>query len=209
MKALKKLIALLLNCLSYFIPIRLYILCKSKIYNHWILRQIGVVGANVNISLDCTLVGGKYIIIKKGTFIAAHVTLTAWDNYLNQRFTPKIEIGKNVSFGEYNHITCINSIRIGDGVLTGRWVTITDNSHGRFEDDQLGIVPAFRPMISKGPTIIGDRVWIGDKATILPGVTIGESCIVAANTVVTKDIPPFSLVAGNPAKIIKQIDGNI
>lgn len=209
MKALKKLIGLMLNCLSYFIPMKLYILCKRRIYNQWILRQIGVVEDNVNISLDCTLVGGKYIFIKKGTFIAAHAVITAWDNYLNQRFTPKIEIGENVSLGEYNHITCINSIKIGDGVLTGRWVTITDNSHGRFEDDQIGINPAFRPMFSKGPTIIGDRVWIGDKATILPGVTIGESCIVAANTVVTKDIPPFSLVAGNPAKIIKQIDGNI
>ncbi len=51
--------------------------------------------------------------------------------------------------------------------------------------------------------MIGDNVWIGDKATILAGVKIGECAVIAANAVVTKDIPPYSVAAGNPAKIIK------
>ena len=61
-------------------------------------------------------------------------------------------------------------------------------------------------MTSKGPVIIGDNVWIGDKATILGGVTIGESVIIAANSVVTKDVPPYSVVAGIPAKVIKKMN---
>lgn len=65
--------------------------------------------------------------------------------------------------------------------------------------------PLFRPLFSKGPVIIGKNVWIGDKATILPGVTIGDGSIIGANSVVTKDVPAYSVVAGNPAKIIKTI----
>lgn len=52
--------------------------------------------------------------------------------------------------------------------------------------------------------IIGNNVWIGDKATILPNVSIGNGAIIAANSVVTKDVPEYCIVAGNPAKIIKQ-----
>ena len=59
--------------------------------------------------------------------------------------------------------------------------------------------------ISK-PVKIGDRVWIGIAATILPGVTIGENSIVAAGAVVTKDVPPNTIVAGNPAKVVKKLD---
>ena len=63
--------------------------------------------------------------------------------------------------------------------------------------------PLKRPIVSKGPVRIGDNVWIGDKATILPNVSIGNGAIIAANAVVTKDVPPYSVAAGNPAKIIK------
>ena len=65
-----------------------------------------------------------------------------------------------------------------------------------------------REVISKGAVIIGKNVWIGDKATVLPGVTIGDSVIIGANSVVTKDIPAYSIVGGNPAKIIKTLQEN-
>ncbi|MBR4243334.1 MAG: hypothetical protein IKR98_05525 [Bacteroidaceae bacterium] len=63
-----------------------------------------------------------------------------------------------------------------------------------------------RPIVSKGPVVIEDNVWIGEMACIMPGVTIGRGAIVGANAVVTHDVPPYTLVAGNPARIIKQID---
>ena len=59
---------------------------------------------------------------------------------------------------------------------------------------------------SKGEVEIGNNVWIGDKATILAGVVIGDNVIVAANSVVTKSVPSNTIVAGSPAKIIKQLD---
>ena len=61
--------------------------------------------------------------------------------------------------------------------------------------------PIKRKIYSKGPVIIGKNVWIGDKATTLPGVTIGDGAVIGANTVVTKDVPPFCIVVGNPATI--------
>lgn len=60
-------------------------------------------------------------------------------------------------------------------------------------------------MYSKGDVSIGKNVWIGEKATILPGVTIGEGSIIGANSVVTKNIPPYSIACGIPAKVIKKL----
>ena len=116
---------------------------------------------------------------------------------------PEIIIGEHCKFGAYNHITSVNRIVIGNNVLTGKWVTITDNSHGDTDIDTLKVHPAERPLLSKGPVVIGNDVWIGDKATILPGVTIGDGTVVAANSVVTKDLPAYCVAVGNPAKIMK------
>ncbi|MST85779.1 hypothetical protein FYJ73_14080 [Prevotellaceae bacterium LKV-178-WT-2A] len=63
--------------------------------------------------------------------------------------------------------------------------------------------PSKRDLYIKGPVVIEDNVWIGDKASIHSGVTIGKGTIVACNAVVTKDVPPYSVVAGVPAKVIK------
>lgn len=136
--------------------------------------------------------------------------LTVWDNYScvidgveqQQTLTPELSIGANCYFGAFNHITCTNRVIIGDGCLTGKWVTITDNSHGETDIDSLKVSPIKRPIYSKGPVTIGKNVWIGDKATILPGVTIGDGAVIAANAVVTRDVPAYAVVAGNPARII-------
>ena len=154
---------------------------------------------------NCISVGSR-------TSFGDWIYLTAWDKYkcikygeeYLQQLNPELVIGADCCFGAFNHITCTNKIIIGDRCLTGKWVTITDNSHGRTDYQSLQIAPIRRPIYSKGPVIIGNDVWIGEKATILPGVTIGNGAVVAANTVVTKDVPAYSVVAGNPARIIKQ-----
>ncbi len=127
--------------------------------------------------------------------------LTAWN--ING-VVPSIEIGDGFSLGEYTHITAIGHMKIGKNLLTGRWVTITDNSHGNTDYDSLVNPPTQRAIVSKGNVSIGNNVWIGDKATILPGVTIGDGAVIAANSVVTKDVPAYCVVAGNPAKVIKK-----
>ena len=148
--------------------------------------------------------GEQYFRIGEGSNFGKYVVLTAWDSYEGESFTPHVIIGERCSFGDYLHLTCINKIIIGNDVLTGRWVTISDNCHGNTDYRSLQIAPSKRKLTTKGPIEIGNNVWIGDKVTILAGVKIGEGSVIGANSVVTKDISPYSIVVGNPAKVIKQ-----
>ena len=84
-------------------------------------------------------------------------------------------------------------------------MTVTDNSHGVTTIDDLSKAPHMRKVISKGEVVIEENVWIGDKATILPGVHIGKGAVVGANAVVTKDVPPFSVVGGIPARVLHRV----
>jgi acetyltransferase-like isoleucine patch superfamily enzyme len=152
------------------------------------------------------LIGAKYISIGNGSDIQQMTYMTAWDSYNNiQKFTPEITIGEDCHIGAFNHITCVNRIVIGDGFVSGKWVTITDNSHGDISHETLSIPVGKRYIVSKGPVLIGKNVWVGDKATILPGVTIGDGVVVGADSVVTKDVPAYCVVGGNPARIIKEL----
>ena len=152
-----------------------------------------------------TIIGEQFISIGDNSHIGNGCILTAWEHTADGgKHSPNIIIGVNASIGEYNHVTSTNMVNIGDNLLTGRWVTITDNSHGLTDIDSLRLPPLMRPIVSKNPVIIGNNVWIGDKATILPGVTIGDGAIIAANAVVTKNVPAYSVVGGNPAKVIIQ-----
>jgi acetyltransferase-like isoleucine patch superfamily enzyme len=182
---------------------------KRFIRQQWMTRLFPK-AKGVFFPTDLTSLGEDCISIGEGTHIGEHCILTAWKSTCaGGDFHPEITIGNNCSFGEYNHITSTNKIIIGDNLLTGRWVTITDNSHGETDYDTLQQPPLMRLVTSKGPVIIGKGVWIGDKATILPGVTIGDGAVIAANSVVTKDVPAYSVVAGNPAKVIKINEGII
>ena len=163
-------------------------------------------GVGVSYGKSVVFRGRDRISIGDSTRIEIDTSISAWKDYRGIKYNPMVIIGANCNIGAYNHITAINKIQIGDGLLTGKWVTITDNSHGVFVKEQCNIPPARRPLHSKGEVIIGKNVWICDKATITSGVTIGDGCIVAANAVVTKSVPPYSLVAGNPARVIKTIN---
>lgn len=149
--------------------------------------------------------GNKNIYIGHNTGIGKHVILGCWKHFLDKDYDPKIVIGDNTYIGEYTQITAANLIKIGNGVLTGRYVYISDNNHGRTDYESLCQQPSERELDIKGPVIIGDNVWIGDKVSILSGVTIGKGSVIACNAVVTKDVPPYSVVGGVPAKVIKQI----
>jgi acetyltransferase-like isoleucine patch superfamily enzyme len=152
------------------------------------------------------LLGCKYISIGEKVGIGTRSVITAWDNYEGDTFSPEITIGNNVWIGDESHITVINSVKIGNNVLMGKKITITDNSHGNNTLEEVNTAPNKRQLYSKGPVIIEDNVWIGDKATILPGVHIGYGAVIAANTVVTKDVPTMAIVGGNPARLIKIIE---
>ena len=147
--------------------------------------------------------GAQNIQIGENSGFGDFLYLCAWNSYGKQSFKPNLIIGKNCIFGAFNHISCVTGVDIGDGFLSGKWVTIVDNSHGETNYDSLSLPPVLRKIVSKGPVVIGKNVWLGDKVTILPGVTIGDGAVVAANSVVTKDVPSFAVVGGAPACVIK------
>ena len=111
----------------------------------------------------------------------------------------------DVTIGDYTrigiHCTLIGPICIGNHVNLAQGITVTALNHN-FEDSSKRID---EQGVSTKPVVIGDDVWIGTNAVILPGVTIGSHCVVAAGAVVTKDIPDHTLVGGVPAKVIKNI----
>ena len=186
------------NSYVYSLKIRIYskIMCKNLNCKNVIFRD------KVNI-----ICGYNKIKIGTDTTFGKSLILTALGDKKNINDTI-IQIGNNCNFGDYNHITSIKGIYIGNSVLTGRWVTITDNSHGEIIFDQLLLDPSKRKLVSKGCVHIGDRVWIGDKVTILPGVSIGEGSVIGSNCVVSKNVPPYSVCVGASSRIIKHVTSN-
>lgn len=189
----------------------------GRIYDFFIRHKFNSVGNCVYFGKISFLKGAKNIKIGSHVSFGKYLYLTAWSkDSLKQKNelenNPEICIGNHCSIGAYNHITATNRIVIGDGFLSGKWVTISDNSHGNYDiNNSMDIaqwqneIPIKRAVVSKGPVIIGKNVWVGDKVTILSGVSIGEGAVIGANSVVTKNIPPYCVVGGNPARVLKQI----
>lgn len=181
---------------------------NSQFVNQEILRRKFRQAKGVTFDTDVVTHDPQCITLGANSYIGHHAIITAWQYYREEQLDGDIVIGEGACIGEYNHITAIGHMRIGRNLLTGRWVTITDNGHGTTDYVTLRQAPLERSLYSKGNVTIGDNVWIGDKATILPGVTIGDGAVIAANSVVTKDVPAYCVVAGNPAKVIKQLVAN-
>jgi acetyltransferase-like isoleucine patch superfamily enzyme len=141
---------------------------------------------------------GTNVEIRKGarleTFKSSHDT---------QNTTKKIEIGDGTSIHFYFHCGAFRSVKIGKNVLIAGRVFITDHDH-RFNNPDIPTLQAGLGNIE--PVIIEDEVWIGEGAVILKGVTIGKRSVVGANAVVTKNVPPYTVVGGVPAKFIKHIN---
>lgn len=170
-----------------------------------LLSEFKKTGNGFRVAKDYFISNPKYIEIGDNFHVLGRFRMEAIEYYKNQRFIPSIRIGNNVSFNTDIHIGCINRIEIGDNCLFASRIYITDHDHGDTSVEMLQISPELRPLISKGPVIIKNNVWVGEGVAIMSGVTIGENSIIATNAVVTKDVPPNTVVGGVPAKIIKRI----
>lgn len=146
--------------------------------------------------------GGQYIKIGSNCSIGRMAWIAAYDKYSEQKFNPQIIIGEDVTIGNLACITSIDSIKIGKGCLFSEYVYISDHAHG--VQPNLNLYPASQDLYSKGPVVIGENTFLGFRVCILPGVELGNNCVVGANSVVTKSFPANCMIAGIPGKLIKK-----
>lgn len=202
-------IGVLIGRLSLILPTKLffpfYMFRRAVVTGRW-KGRFAAFGANSMLAPGVRLLTPENIRVGEKSSIMSNCVL---ETCPDAGLRPEMIIGDGVSLGEHSHITCARKVVIGNGVLTGRFVLITDNAHGASVPEEMDVPPMRRPVSvnskKMGGVVIGDNVWIGDKVTILPGVTIGKGSIIAANAVVTTDVPPYSVAGGVPAKVLKII----
>jgi acetyltransferase-like isoleucine patch superfamily enzyme len=144
--------------------------------------------------------GRNCVHIGKHTVILSHLSVHAITRYAGLTYQPRIEIGDDVYVGAHAYLTAIDRISIGDGCVLSDYVYITDEIHGM--DPRAGPIMQ-QTLSSKGPVIIGPGSFIGFRAALLPGVTLGEHCVVGANSTVTRSFAAYSMIGGSPAKLLK------
>ena len=134
--------------------------------------------------------------IGEGTLLEPHVWLTAPDE-------ARIRIGEQSFLNIGVMVASVEHVEIGDHCMFANGCFVTDGAH-RFDDPDRPV--PWQGFTTKGPTIVGDNVWCGANVVITSGVTVGERCVIGANSVVTRDLPPHSIAAGSPAKVLKQVE---
>ncbi|HXO06858.1 MAG TPA: acyltransferase [Solirubrobacteraceae bacterium] len=115
----------------------------------------------------------------------------------------RIRIGSGCFLNLGVMIAALELVEIGDHCMFANGCFISDANH-RFDDPDTPV--PWQGFTTKGPTRIGDNVWCGANVVIASGVTVGERCVIGANSVVTADLPPFSIAAGAPAKVLRTIE---
>jgi galactoside O-acetyltransferase len=124
----------------------------------------------------------------------------------------RLSIGDRVFIGGGSLIDCLGEVLIEDDVLISYQVLIMDSdNHSIRASERVGDLQRWREgqydwsRVNRKPVIIRSRAWIGARAILTKGIVVGEGGIVASGAVVTKDVPPYTIVAGNPARIIREL----
>lgn len=170
-------------------------------------KRLANIGKNSQIGQNFSIINPDGISIGDNFSGGCDIALWSWNAVNIKGDDCKLVIKNNVSITDRCIISAANRIEIGNGCLLGRDTFITDNSHGEnISINELNISPHERNIFSKGTVIIGDNVWTGKNVCIMPNVKIGNGAIIGANSVVTHNIPPYSVAVGSPAKVIKTIN---
>ena len=181
----------------------------KRIYKYLHFKKYSTFGNNFKNGVHADCIADKPGLIEIGHHCEVNGTLYSMDN-------GRIKIGNNTVIHANTLIGSVKKIEIGNNVIISNNIKIYDNNNHPTD-------PKIREQMCKEsfygekwrwtyadrkPVMIEDNVWIGERSTILKGVHIGKGSIVASNSVVVKDVPPYSIVAGNPAKIVKMLEIN-
>jgi acetyltransferase-like isoleucine patch superfamily enzyme len=141
--------------------------------------------------------------LREGRLEIGAGTLLEPDVWITAPGPARIRIGEGTFLNLGVMVAAAELVEIGDHCMFANGCFITDASH-RFDDPDKPV--PWQGFISKGPTRVGSNVWCGAHVVITSGVSIGERCVIGANSVVISDIPPFSVVAGAPGKVLRKIE---
>lgn len=175
------------------------------IFHGFLIIRMKKIGKNCFIGRRACINKPRYITMKDNVRIGNDVRLSFYDNFNKKVLAPSLVFEKGVYIGNHFTVLCADKIVIEEEVLIASYVMISSENHGIDPENEL--VYGKQSLITK-PVRICKGAWIGEKVSILPGVMIGEKSIIGTGSVVTKDIPPFSMAVGNPAKVIKKYDFN-
>ncbi len=176
------------------------------------LPEFGARGRNLRIARPRRIVNAERIFIGDDVTLGPGSMLNALRKYPGRTmqsaggvepvsFDSRIEIGNRVSATGYLTVGAADSVVIEDDVLLASHIYIGDNLHGMARAD----VPyKYQHLERIAPVRIGRGTWVGEHAVILPGVTVGEFAVIGANSVVSRDVPPRTVVAGAPARPIRR-----
>ena len=181
---------------------------SSALAKDLVVRRI-LQAPGLHLGPDCMVRGAKCISFGRNISATRNLWLEAVIDYRDQRFHPAIEIGDGTSFSDSVHITSIERIVIKKNVLMGSRIYISDHNHGAYKGPVQSSPeepPARRRLGGGGPVFIGENVWIGDNVVILGPVTIGNGAVIGANSLITQDVAPQTIVAGAPAVPIKRFN---
>ena len=155
-------------------------------------------GKKSRIDKPLRIEGKQYMEIEDHVYVQPYTWLACQP--LTGCKNPILKFGKGCTIGHFNHIYATEGIVLEDYVLTADKVYISDNLHS-FEDPQTPIIQ--QPIRQIHPVRIGEGSWLGENVCVI-GASIGKHCTIGANSVVTHDIPDYSVAVGVPAKVIKQ-----
>ncbi len=174
---------------------------------YYLLGRVGEAGRNISIGEHTQFYGSAHIRLGDNVILANRVTLRALTHYPwtqpPQTFSPQIDIQRGAFINNGCQISCANKVVIGEEVMLAENCFVADNNHG-FSDPDRSIRE--QPLTVGGEVHIDEGAWLGANVCVLGAVHIGKHCVIGANAVVTRDIPPYSLAVGAPAKVIKQYD---
>jgi len=134
--------------------------------------------------------------------LGAHVLFEP-NVWLTAQAPGRIRIGEGTFLNIAVQVAAMELVEIGAYCMFANGCFVTDANH-RFDDPEKPV--PWQGFTSKGPTRVGDNVWCGANVVITSGVTVGERCVIGANSVVTEDLPPFSIAAGAPARVLKRVE---
>ncbi|GGB76788.1 DapH/DapD/GlmU-related protein [Deinococcus soli (ex Cha et al. 2016)] len=163
-------------------------------------------GNGFSIGLTTVWMGGEGAKIGQKFKMGRRCRVEIIHSHNGLKYAPHLIVGDRVSLNDDVHIACAHEIFIGNDVLMASKIFISDHDHGSYtgdEPDTPNSAPNDR-LLNLKPVIIGDRVWIGEMVSVLPGVKIGAGSIIGAGSVVTKSIPEGCIAVGSPARVVKK-----